>query len=225
MNVRIVRLPIVIAALALLLTACGAEIDPSPTVVPSATPEAATPTGLTAGQLSERIGVGWGEIDRYRAVTTTQTIGSPAAGSVSRETVEEVILPDQRRHVVSVNGVVQSEIVSAGGNIYGRGPALPGIVQTNRDPDVWITINGNVLGPDNAASGFYQSLLLPVQPPVRGVEPERSRQTGRGRWQCRRRWPDVPAIPHCRHIVDGRASRDCAGVGGIRISVFHPNYV
>jgi hypothetical protein len=169
MNVRFVQLPLAIVALALLLAACGAEIDQPPTVVSTATPDAATPIGLTVGQLAERIGAGWAEIDRYRAVTTTQSIGSPVAGSVHRETVEEVILPGQRHQVVSVNGVVQSEIVSAGGSIYGRGPALPGIVQTNRDPAVWITINGNVLGPDNAASGFYQSLLLPVQPPYAGL--------------------------------------------------------
>ncbi len=169
MNVRLLRLPIAIVALALLLAACGAEIDPSPTVVSTPTTDAATPIGLTVGELAERIAVGWEGIDRYRAVTTTRSIGSPVAGAVAKETVEEVILPGQRHQVVSVNDVVQSEIVSSGGNIYGRGPALPGIVQTNRDPDVWITINGNVLGPDNAASVFYQSLLLPVQPPYAGL--------------------------------------------------------
>ncbi|MCO5223543.1 MAG: hypothetical protein M9947_18495, partial [Thermomicrobiales bacterium] len=75
----------------------------------------------------------------------------------------------QRHQLVLVDGVEQSEIVAAGGNIYGRGTTLPGIEQPNRDPNVWITINGNVLGPNNSFSGFYQSLLLPVQPPYAGL--------------------------------------------------------
>ncbi len=169
MNLRSLRLPIAIAALLLLLTACGSEIDPAPTVVSTATQEESTPIGLTVGQLADRIDAGWVGIDRYQSVTTTQTIGSPESSAPSTETVEEAILPDRRRQVVSLGGELRSEIVSAGGNIYGRGVSLPGIVQPNRDPDVWIVINGNVLGSDNAYSGFYQSLLLPVQPPYAGL--------------------------------------------------------
>jgi hypothetical protein len=164
MNVRMLRLPIVIALLALGLAACGKDLQPSPTAVPTATIEEATPSGLTAGMLAERIAEGWKTVERYRSVTTTESIGTPGAAA-STEVIEEVILPDQRRQVVTTGGVEQSEIVAAGGNIYGWGPKLPGISQPNRDPDVWITINGNVLGPNNSMSGFYQSLLLPAQPP------------------------------------------------------------
>jgi hypothetical protein len=165
MNVRIVRLPIVIALLALGLAACGKDLQPSPTAVPTATEKEATPSGLTVGVLADRIGEAWKTVDRYRSVTTTKSSGTPEADDQSTEVIEEVILPDQRRQVVTTGGVEQSEIVAAGGNIYGRGPNLPGIAQPNRDPEVWITINGNVLGPDNSMSGFYQSLLLPSQPP------------------------------------------------------------
>ena len=170
MNVRFLRFPIGLVALALVLAACGKELDPSPTSAPTVPRDEAAPAGLTVGLLAERIAAGWEGIDRYRAVTTTQSSGSPAAASAATETIEEAVLPDQRRQVVSVNGVEQSEIVAASGSIYGRGMSLPGIEQPNRDPDVWITINGNVLGPDNAFSAFYQSLLLPIEPPYSALD-------------------------------------------------------
>jgi hypothetical protein len=155
--------------LVLLLAGCGKDIDPSPTAAPTSTQPEASPTGLTAGQLADRIAAAWETIDRYHAVTTTSTAGSPAADA-SMEVVEEAILPDQRRQIVTTNGELRSEIVAAGGNIYGRGPELPGIAQPNRDPDLWITINGNVLGPNNPSSAFYQSLLLPIEPPYAGLD-------------------------------------------------------
>jgi hypothetical protein len=170
MNVRFLRFPIAVALLACVLTACGKDIDPSPTAVPTVTQDEATPIGLTVGVLADRIAAGWTGIDRYQSITTTHVSGSPTVSTAVTETIEEAILPDQRRQVVSVNGEAQSEIVAAGGNIYGRGAGLPGIDQPNRDPEVWITINGNVLGPNNPSSAFYQSLLLPVQPPYAGLE-------------------------------------------------------
>lgn len=169
MNVRPLRLTIPLIALALLLAACGKEIDAPSTVTPTVTTAQATPIGLTVGQLADRIGAGWEGIDRYHSVTTMQTGGSPIASTGTTETIEEAILPDQRRQVVLVDGEMRSEIVAAGGNIYGRGAGLPGIEQPNRDPDVWITINGNVLGAGNPYSSFYQSMLLPVQPPYAGL--------------------------------------------------------
>lgn len=172
MNVRKLRLSIVTVVLVMGLAACGKDLQPSPTTAPTATAEDATPTGLTVGVLADRIAEGWKTVDRYRSVTTTRSLGTPEGASASpqadsgaTEVIEEVILPDQRRQVVTTGGIEQSEIVAAGGNIYGKGPNLPGITQPNRDPEVWITINGNVLGPNNAYSGFYQSLLLPAQPP------------------------------------------------------------
>jgi hypothetical protein len=178
MNVRAWKLSLAIAALTLVLVGCGTDLDKSPTEAPTATTDAATPTVLTVGHLADRIAAAWETIDRYRAVTTTtgSDRGSPTAATPISETIEEVIMPNQRHQVVSINGVEQSEIVAAGGNIYGRGVSLPGIQQPNRDPEVWITINGNVLGPNNEFSGFYQSLLLPVQPPYAGLdETDRSR--------------------------------------------------
>lgn len=165
MNGRTLRLPIVIALLVLALAACGKDLQPSPTTAPTATQKEATPAGLTVGVLADRITESWKTVDRYRSETTTRSLGTPETDAASTEVIEEVILPDQRRQVVTTGGVQQSEIVAAGGNIYGRGPNLPGISQPNRDPAVWITINGNVLGPNNSMSGFYQSLLLPAQPP------------------------------------------------------------
>ena len=170
MNVRFSRFSTVLVALVFVLVACGKDLDPSPTAVPTVTQDEGTPAGLTVGLLADRIATGWDGIDRYHALTTMQSSGSPTAASATTETVEEAILPDRRRQMVSVNGAQQSEIVAAGGNIYGRGVGLPGIEQPNRDPEVWITINGNVLGPNNAWSGFYQSLLLPVEPPYSALD-------------------------------------------------------
>lgn len=171
MNVRSLRPTIPLIALALLLVACGKEIDAPSTVAPTANIGQATPIGLTVGQLADRIVAGWDGIERYQAITTLQSGGSPTASMGATETIEEAILPDQRRQVVTVDGEIRSEIVAAGGNIYGRGAGLPGIQQPNRDPDVWITINGNVLGPNNEYSAFYQSMLLPIQPPYAGLAP------------------------------------------------------
>lgn len=178
MNVRIFRLPLLIAFLflAVLLGACGKDLQQTPTTVPTATQNQSTPVGLTVGVLADRISAGWQGVERYRSNTVTHSTGTPVSTESSTEIIEEVILPDQRRQVVTMNGVQQSEIVAAGGNIYGRGINLPGLSQPNRNPDVWITINGNVLGADNIYSGFYQSLLLPAQPPYGALtESERNR--------------------------------------------------
>lgn len=176
MSVRGFRFPIVMVLLAVVLAGCGKELQPSPSPIPTATREIATPVGLTVGELADRIAAGWQTVDRYRSVTTIENAGTPVAGETGTEVIEEVILPDQRRQVVTVDGMEQSEIVAVGGNIYGRGTNLPGISQPNRNPEVWITINGNVLGPDNSFSGFYQSLLLPSQPPYAGLsDAKRSR--------------------------------------------------
>lgn len=172
MNVRRFHISIMLALLAVVLAACGQEIDPAPT----ATRDDATPIGLTVGTLADRIGAAWTGIDRYYSETSTYTLASPDPAEASQQIVEEAILPDLRRQTVTQNGVVQSEIVASGGNIYGRGPNLPGISQPNRDPDIWITINGNVLGPNNSFSGVYQSLLLPIEPPYSALnDADRSR--------------------------------------------------
>lgn len=170
MNVRRFSAPVILVALALLLAACGQEIEPDPTVVPTATDGTAVPDGLTVGALADRIGVAWQAIERYQSETTTYTLASPEPAQASLQIIEAAILPDHRQQVVLQDGIVQSEIVASGGNIYGRGPNLPGISQPNRDPDVWITINGNVLGPNNSFSGFYQSLLLPIEPPYSALD-------------------------------------------------------
>lgn len=173
MKMRFVRLPIVCGLLIVMLAACGKEFQPTPTVTPTPTQEVATPAGLTVGILADRIAAGWKTIDRYRSVTTTVSAGTPTAAGMGTTVIEEVVLPDRRRQVVTVDGIERSEIVAAGGNIYGRGTSLPGIEQPNRNPDVWITINGNVLGPNNAFSGFYQSLLLPSQSPYGGLSEDK----------------------------------------------------
>lgn len=173
MNVRTLRISSLGVLLVIVLAACGKDLQPSPAVTPTATRETTSPVGLTAGDLAGRIAAGWRGIDRYRAVTTSVSPGTPGAQDSGNSVVEEVILPDKRRQVVTAGGVVQSEIVATGGSIYGRGPDLPGISQPNRDPDVWIVINGNLLGADNAYSGFYQSLLLPSQPPYAGLDPDK----------------------------------------------------
>ena len=154
------------------LSACGKDLQPSPTPAPTATLDA-TPIGLTVGALADRMAAGWQTIDRYRSVTTMSIAGTPAAAGSGTEVIEEVILPDQRRQVVTIDGTPQSEILAAGGALYGRGPDLPGITQPNRNPDVWMTITGRVLGPENTFSGFYQSFLLPSQPPYAGLSDEK----------------------------------------------------
>lgn len=157
-------------SLVVFLGACGSELDQRPTTVPPSPDATASPAGPTVGTLADRIAAAWAEVDRYQAVTVTAARGTPVGDAPGTEIVDEVILPNTRRQVVTTDGVVQSEIVATGGSIYGRGPNLPGISQPNRDPTVWITINGNVLGSDNSYSGFYQSLLLPAQPPYSGLD-------------------------------------------------------
>lgn len=170
MNVRALRFPILVSLLAVALAACGKDLQPVPTTVSTATEQPATPSAPTAGDLADRILAAWVGIDRYRSVTTNQSVATPGTDESTTEVIEEVIFPDHRRQVVTTNGVEKSEIVAIGGNIYGRGPSLPGISQPNRNPEVWITINGNVLGADNSFSGFYQSLLLPAQPPYAALD-------------------------------------------------------
>lgn len=160
-----------LALLVVTLSACGKDAQPLPTATSEATPVVAT-----VGMLADRIASGWKTIDRYRSVTTIAVPGTPGVAGTGTDVIEEVILPDQRRQVVTANGVLQSEIVAAGGTIYGRGPDLPGMTQPNRNPDVWITITGAVLGPDNAFSEFYRSLLLPSQAPYAGLSDEQRKR-------------------------------------------------
>jgi hypothetical protein len=191
------------------LAACGKDEEkPTPTataaatVAPTGTLASGTPqggTGLTVGELADRIGAAWSSVSSYRRVTTTvedpaTRSGSPAVSpnadrSGDVETIDEVVFPDRRRRIVrATNGAVQYELVAIGGKVYARGPFAPGLSATRPNPDAWVGVDPNTFA-GSAYAEFYTELVAPAPVPYAGLSPEeRSRD----------------AVPLGQTTVDGR---------------------
>jgi hypothetical protein len=177
------------------LAACGKDEEkPTPTataaatVAPTAPPDSGTPpggTGLTVGDLADRIGAAWSSVSTYRRVTTTidgnaTNSGSPtsrvspnAGQSSDVETIDEVILPDRRRRIArTTDGAVQYELVAVGGKVYARGALAPGLSATRPDPNAWVEVDPTAFDPNSPDAPFYADLIAPAPVPYSALSPE-----------------------------------------------------
>lgn len=172
-------------ATSVLLAACGSDNDaPNPTATtnPAESTRVASPAGAPlVGQLADRIAAAWSDIASYR--TTTNTLsrvpmpGSPVAAPAETRIVEEVIVPDRRRRVVTVNGEVRSELIVVDGEIYGRGPELPGLPESVADPENWVLIDPAELGDESQFRPFYETFAtIPPAPYSDLTDQERGRE-------------------------------------------------
>jgi hypothetical protein len=169
----------------IVLTGCGSDDEPSPPPTSTVAPPPASPESLPEGamlvsQLADEIASAWPAVTSFRTTTSTTTrqpgMATPAAGINNTQSFEEVIVPDRRRRVVSINGELLSELLMIDGAIFGRGPEIPGLPSESRDPDTWVRIELNELGAEGQFRSFYETFLTtPAAPYSALTEQERSR--------------------------------------------------
>jgi hypothetical protein len=158
--------------LAISISACGSDSKSKPT------PSATSDSGLTVGELADRITAAWPSVSTYRTVSRGQggiVPGTDAAGtpngSQSIEVVTEVVLPDRKHQVSTSNGAVQEEFVAVGSRVYLRGPLTGGIAATPVADD-WRVVDASTISPDSTPASAIASLLAPIQPPYAGLSPD-----------------------------------------------------
>jgi len=153
------------------LGACGGDDKPDPTATAQATTiisgdptTSATlgPDEITAGQIADRINAAWANVTSYRSTTrilpaSGTPVAAPAvelAGTAERH----VILPDQKRIVITDQGAT-TEIVLSGGVLSKR------VTPQGGEPGSWQTINPAEVDPDDPFSRTYETILAPESPP------------------------------------------------------------
>jgi hypothetical protein len=158
--------------LAISVSACGSDSKSKPT------PSASTNAGPTVGELADRIAAAWSSVSTYRTVSRGQggiVPGTAAAGtpngSQSIEVVTEVVLPDRKHQISTLNGAVQEEFVVIGSTVYVRGPLTGGIAATPVADD-WRVVDAATISPESTPASQIASLLAPIQPPYAGLSPD-----------------------------------------------------
>lgn len=143
----------------------GAGAQTSPTEGATTDPTTSATLGpgeVTAGEIADRIAAAWTSVTSYRATTTIYQVSSspaatPAAG-VTSTAERTVILPDQKRIVISDgNGTI--EMIFSGGVLQIRQTPFGG------EPGEWRTIDPSAVEDDDPFALAYASILAPDQPP------------------------------------------------------------
>ena len=167
---RLLAIGLLVIVLGLVGGAVYAQTDSQDT----GSPEASEPTTsatleageVTAGQIADRIAAAWTNVTSYRSSTrilpaTGTTDATPSvdlAGTAERQ----VILPDQKRIVIS-DAFGVTEIVLANG-ILSKRTTPPG-----GEPGQWQTIDAANVEPDDPFGRTYETILAEETPPYSGL--------------------------------------------------------
>jgi hypothetical protein len=172
-------LPRLLAAclIGIALSACGGDDKPDPTATAGAQSTVAVtgdpttsatlgPNEVTAGLIADRIGAAWANVTSYRSITrilpvTGTPVATPAVELAGRAE-RHVILPDQKRIVITDQGAT-TEIVLSAGVLSKR------ITPREGEPGPWQTINPADVDPNDPFSRTYETILAPESPPYSGL--------------------------------------------------------
>lgn len=174
-----VLLPRLVATclIGLALSACGGDDDADATAT-TGTQSISTVTGdpttsatlgpdeVTAGQIADRIAAAWTNVVSYRSTTrilpaSGTPVATPAielAGTADRH----VILPDQKRIVITDQGAT-TEIVLSGGILSKR------TIPPGGEPGAWETIDPAQVAENDPFGRTYETILAPETPPYSGL--------------------------------------------------------
>jgi hypothetical protein len=166
-------LPRFIAAclISLALINCGGDDDADPTSTSAANSDPTTSATLganevTAGQIADRIAAAWSGVVSYRSTTrilpaSGTPVANPAvelAGSADRH----VILPDQKRIVITDQGAT-TEIVLSNGVLSKR------TIPPGGQPGAWEIIDPAQVDANDPFARTYETILAPEAPPYSGL--------------------------------------------------------
>jgi len=154
------------------ISACGSDDKP-------ATPSVTGPAGPTVGQLADQIASAWPSVTSMR--TVSQGLGGITPGSVAAGTpnaapalkvVSEVVIPDRKHQVSTLNGDVQEELVLIDGKLYVRGPQTSGIPATTISGE-WRVVDAATISPQSTPASQIASFVAPVQPLYAGLSADK----------------------------------------------------
>jgi hypothetical protein len=173
-----------------LLAACGPlPGDSTPTPAsgdPAAGNGAATtlpetrPPAPPLGSLVDKMDASWKDLSSYRAVftgtlsTAPESAGiaaTPVAGAAEPATIiQEAVLPDRRRQVLTGAGSDDHEAIVDGPVLYLRGPLAAEVVP-GAPADVWFSMPTTSISTESEAGHVLGGLLVPPRSPLAGVGP------------------------------------------------------
>lgn len=189
----------------LLLTACaGSASDPEPTVAPTAAPAPTLrPGAMSVADLQTMIDTAWPAVRSMRTSfwSTEATAGAtpPPTGMV---TVEDVVLPANRRVALITDGLVTDEQILADGRIYMKGALVPAAIAPQVDTETWVEVDPAAAETGSPVSMQIAYLLSPITPPFGDISDETAA---------------LEAVPGGNITINGRSCQVYAfgGAGGI----------
>lgn len=173
---------------------------------PEASPAGST-APATFGDLADRVNAAWAGVRSYQLIRTSEVLtsgGTPEARSVASspvagdaplvaspigpaatpsgtgvtEVAEEAIIPDRRRQVTRIDGVVASETITIDGRIWARG-VLARFARPDADESTWVAIDPASFPAGSQLAALFDTLTAPISPP----------------------FPDVPASARTRELI------------------------
>jgi hypothetical protein len=160
----------------LLLAACGGNEatspDPTPTVS-STIPPTLPPGAITVGDLLDRMDAAWGDVRSMRTTFWSAPdgeIASPAANGAV--TIEEIVLPANRRVVQLVDGAVVDEQIAVDGRVFMKGSLVPVAIAPMMDAKTWVEIDPAAAASSAPIAQQIAYLMSPVTSPMGVVSPE-----------------------------------------------------
>lgn len=159
----------------LLLASCGNDrTDPPPTAVSTATAIPTLPHGtVTVGEIMAKVESTWPSVVSMR--TTFWSAGATAGGTpppTGMVTVEEVLIPADRRVVVRNDGMVTDEQIVVDGRIYTKGALVPAAIAPMIDSETWVEVDPAAVGTGSPVSMRIGYLLSPIVSPFADVSNE-----------------------------------------------------
>ena len=207
------KMPAIILIAMGMLTSCGPMPQSTPTsptapatAEPAEEPAVSTPASpiegsLTFGDLADRVGVAWPQVESYRVsfigtalggptasgTPTARPAATPGATPVARPretytTVREVALPDRQRQTVTGLGADDHEAIAIGDALFVRGPVVERIAPGAPDSD-WVELD-----PTSLPEGALLLRLLGGLPELPSAPlatlPERLREQDVREWEA-----------------------------------------
>ncbi len=169
-------------SLGIALAACGSDDKPNATPTSPPTAPSAEQSGPTVGSLADQIAAAWSSVTSYRTVSGGQggigqasaPAGTPTGASII-EVTTDIVMPDRKHQVTTMNGTVQEEYLVVDGKLYSRGSEVISMPSTPVAGG-WNEVDITAVDPQSPASQLVAALMAPVQPLYAGLsDDERER--------------------------------------------------
>ncbi|MEJ7901193.1 MAG: hypothetical protein WKF63_05060 [Thermomicrobiales bacterium] len=188
---RLHSVPIMVL-ITLLLASCGND-DGGPTLQ-TETPATMIPTvpagALTVGEILTGVEAAWPSVQSMTSTFwSAEGPASETPPTTGTVTVEDVILPADRRVKVLTDGEATDEQVMVRGRVYMKGALVPAAIAPMVDNETWVEVDPAAADANSPISMQLGYLLSPIQSPFNDISVETAA---------------LEAVPSGEITVDGR---------------------